>query len=89
MQRSVVIFRNLLCSLPHQCRKSIDVLSEGVAKTKEEADVIAKREHLLRSFGMAAPNITYGCNSTNSGTMKLIYNASQEITSLPGEEEDY
>lgn len=61
----------------------------GVAKTKEEADVIAKREHLLRSFGMAAPNITYGCNSTNSGTMKLIYNASQEITSLPGEEEDY
>ena len=61
----------------------------GVAKTKEEADVIAKREHLLRSFGMAAPNISYGCNSTSSGTMKLIYNASQEITSLPGEEEDY
>ncbi len=61
----------------------------GVAKTKEEADVIAKREHLLRSFGMAAPNISYGCISTNSGTMKLIYNASQEIQSLPGEEEDY
>ena len=61
----------------------------GVAKTKEEADVIARREHLLRSFGMAAPNISYGCNSANSGTMKLIYNATQEITSLPGEEEDY
>jgi len=61
----------------------------GAAKTKEEADVIAKREHLLRSFGMAAPNVTYGCNSTNPGVFKIIYNASQEIESLPGEEEDY
>jgi hypothetical protein len=61
----------------------------GLAKTKEEADVIAKREHLLRSYGMAAPNITYGCNSANSGNMKQIYNASVEIQSLPGEEEDY
>jgi hypothetical protein len=61
----------------------------GLAKTKEEADVIAKREHLLRSYGMAAPNITYGCNSSNSGNMKQIYNASVEIQSLPGDEEDY
>ena len=61
----------------------------GAAKTKEEADVIAKREHLLRSFGMAAPNVTYGCNSTKPGAFKIIYNASQEIESLPGEEEDY
>jgi len=61
----------------------------GLALTKEEADVIAKREHLIRSYGMAAPNISYMCNSPNSGTMKLIYNATQEITSLPGEEEDY
>ncbi len=61
----------------------------GVAKTKEEADVIAKREHLLRSFGMAAPNVSYGCNGANSGTLKSIYNATAEIQSLPGDEEDY
>jgi hypothetical protein len=61
----------------------------GLAKTKEEADIIAKREHLLRSYGMAAPNVTYGCNSANSGTLKLIYNASSEIFTLPGNKEHY
>lgn len=61
----------------------------GLAKTKEEADVIAKREHLLRSFGMAAPNVIYNCNSANSGTLKLIYNASSEIVTLPEDLEDY
>jgi hypothetical protein len=61
----------------------------GLAKTKEEADVIAKKEHLIRSYGMAAPNVTYGCNSANSGTLKLIYNASSEIVTLPGDREDY
>jgi Domain of unknown function (DUF4189) len=61
----------------------------GLATTKEEADLIAKKEHLIRSYGMAAPNVTYGCNSPNSGTLKLIYNASSEITTLPGKKEKY
>jgi hypothetical protein len=61
----------------------------GLSKTKEEADAIAKKEHLIRSYGMAAPNVVYNCNSAVSGALKTIYNASDEISTLPGEEEDY
>ena len=61
----------------------------GLAKTKEEADVIAKKEHLIRSYGMPSPNVVYNCNGPDSGTLKTLKNASAEIVTLPGEEEDY
>lgn len=61
----------------------------GLSKTKEEANAIAKKEHLIRSYGMSAPNVVYNCNGPASGTLKTIYNASNEIMTLPGAEEDY
>ncbi len=61
----------------------------GLATTREEADIIAKKEHNIRSYGMQSPNVSYGCNSPGSGPLKMIYNATDEITTLPGHEEDY
>jgi|SRR5665647_1100021 len=61
----------------------------GLAKTKDEADAIAKKECFKRSYGMASPNFVCSCNDANSGTIKEIYNASNEIISLPGKETDY
>ncbi|MFI5453415.1 FISUMP domain-containing protein [Pedobacter sp. UC225_61] len=52
----------------------------GIAKTKEEADVIATRECLKRSGGIQPTNFVWSCNSTQSGQLKEIYNASSEIT---------
>lgn len=61
----------------------------GLANSKEEADAIAKKECSIRSYGMKAPNFVWNCNGANSGTLKQIYNASGEIISIEGEEEDY
>lgn len=61
----------------------------GLAKTKDEADAIAKKECFKRSYGMSSPNFVWSCNNANSGTLKEIYNASNEIISLPGEKTDY
>lgn len=51
----------------------------GLAKTKEDADAIATKECLKRSNGNPAINFVWSCNSTNTGTLKEIYNASGEI----------
>ena len=51
----------------------------GLAKTKEEADAIATKEFLKRSNGKSATNLVWSCNSANTGTLKEIYNASEEI----------
>jgi hypothetical protein len=57
----------------------------GLAKTKEEADAIAKKECAERSYGLPAPNLILICNSTGSGDLKEIYNAHDEIKTLqPG-----
>jgi hypothetical protein len=56
----------------------------GLAKTKEEADIKAKKECQERSFGLPAPNIVWSCNSENSGDLKEIYNAHDEIVNAPG-----
>ena len=51
----------------------------GLAKTKEEADAIATKECLKRSNGKLPANFVWSCNSTTTGTLKEIYNASEEI----------
>lgn len=51
----------------------------GLAKTKEEADAIATKECLKRSNGSTPSNFVWSCNSANSGGLKEIYNASNEI----------
>lgn len=62
----------------------------GLAKTKEEADVIAKKECAERSYGLPAPNMIYRCNSPNSGELIKIYDAHNEIKSMvPGTVSDY
>ncbi len=62
----------------------------GLAKTKEEADVKAKKECAERSFGLPAPNMVSKCNSVNSGVLKEIYDAHDEINrKMPGVELDY
>jgi hypothetical protein len=55
----------------------------GVAKTKEEADLKAIKECDERSYGLPAPNLVYKCNSINSGELKVIYDAHNEIKSTP------
>jgi len=62
----------------------------GLARTKEEADMKAKKECAERSFGLPAPNLIIRCNSDNSGELKEIYNAHDEIRSMqPGAITDY
>ena len=62
----------------------------GLAGTKDEADAKAKKECAERSYGIPAPNIVWICNSVNSGDLKEIYNAHDEIKSLqPGIVTDY
>ena len=61
----------------------------GLAKTKEEADVIAKKECNDRTFGMSVPNFIKSCNDANSGTLTQIYNASREIDFMMGIQPDY
>ncbi len=57
----------------------------GLAKTKEEADLKAKKECAERSFGLPAPNFVWKCNSIGSGDLKEIYNAHDELKDLqPG-----
>ena len=51
----------------------------GFAKTKEEADAIAMKEALKRSNGVNPSNFVWSCNSANTGTLKEIYNATDEI----------
>ena len=51
----------------------------GLAKTKEEADAIATREALKRSNGVHPTNFVWSCNSANTGALKEIYNAKDEI----------
>jgi hypothetical protein len=62
----------------------------GLSKTKEEADTKAKKECAERSYGLPAPNIVWSCNSINSGELKEIYNAHDELKGLqPGAVTDY
>lgn len=62
----------------------------GLAATKEEADKKAKKECAERSFGLPAPNMVSSCNPANSGDLRLIYDAHDEIKSLqPGTITDY
>jgi hypothetical protein len=62
----------------------------GLAKTKEEADIKARKECAERSYGLPAPNLIIRCNSDNSGELKEIYNAHDEIKSMqPGAITDY
>ncbi|RIH66944.1 DUF4189 domain-containing protein [Mariniphaga sediminis] len=62
----------------------------GLAKTKEEADVKAKKECAERSFGLPAPNVVFKCNSKGSGELKEIYDAHDEINAIqPGIITDY
>jgi uncharacterized protein (TIGR02145 family) len=51
----------------------------GLAKTKEEADAIATKECLKRSNETNPTNFVWSCNSANTGSLKEIYNASEEI----------
>jgi hypothetical protein len=62
----------------------------GLAGTKEEADLKAKKECAERSYGLPAPNLVCKCNSINSGELKEIYNAHDEIVSMqPGAVTNY
>ena len=62
----------------------------GLALTKEEADAKAKKECAERSYGLPAPNLVYKCNSINSGELKEIYNAHDEIRGMqPGTVTNY
>ena len=62
----------------------------GLAATKEEADKKAKKECAERSYGLPAPNMVSSCNPANSGDLRLIYDAHDEIKSLqPGTITDY
>ena len=62
----------------------------GLAKTKEEADTRAKKECAERSYGLPATNFVWSCNSSNSGELKEIYNAHDELKGLqPGTVTDY
>jgi hypothetical protein len=61
----------------------------GLARTKEEADVIAKKECKERTYGMAVPNFVWSCNDANSGGLNEIYNASREIDFMMGIPTDY
>ena len=62
----------------------------GLAGTKEEADIKAKKECAERSYGLPAPNLICKCNSINSGELREIYNAHDEINSIrPGTVTDY
>lgn len=51
----------------------------GLAKTKEEADIIAINECLKRSNGITPTNFVWSCNSAQTGQLKELYNASDEI----------
>ena len=51
----------------------------GLAKTKEEADAIATKECLKRSNGTNPTNFVWSCNSAKTGTLKELYNATDEI----------
>lgn len=51
----------------------------GLAGTKEEADAIAIKECLKRSNGTNPTNFVWSCNSANTGKLKEVYNASDEI----------
>jgi len=62
----------------------------GLAANREEADKKAKKECAERSYGLPAPNVVWSCNNTNSGELKLIYDAHDEINSIrPGTFTDY
>jgi hypothetical protein len=62
----------------------------GIAKTKEEADAKAKKECAERSYGLPAPNVVFSCNSPNSGELREIYNAHDELKGLrPGTKTNY
>jgi hypothetical protein len=61
----------------------------GLAKTKEEADKIAKKECNDRTYGMAVPNFILSCNDANSGELNPIYDASREIDFMMGIQVDY
>ncbi len=61
----------------------------GIAKSKEEADVIAKKECNDRTYGMSVPNFVWSCNDPNSGVLTQIYNASREIDFIMGIQPDY
>jgi hypothetical protein len=54
----------------------------GIGKTQEEADTKAKKECAERSYGLPAPNVIFNCNSKNSGELKEIYDAHDEINKL-------
>ncbi len=54
----------------------------GIGKTKEEADAIAIKECLKRSNGISPPNFVWSCNSSGTGILKEIYNASSEIVGI-------
>jgi hypothetical protein len=61
----------------------------GIARTREEADAIAKKECTDRTFGMAVPNLVFSCNDSNLGGLNIIYNASREIDFMMGIPTDY
>jgi len=62
----------------------------GLAKTKEEADIKAKKQCAERSYGIPAPNIVSSSNAINSGELKEIYDAHDEIRGLkPGKKTNY
>ena len=57
----------------------------GLAKTKEEADAMATKECAERSYGLPAPNFVWSFNGAESGELKEIYNAHDELISTqPG-----
>jgi WD40 repeat protein len=54
----------------------------GVARTKEEADEIAKKECMKRSKGAFPANNVWSCNSQTKLALKEIYNAKDEIADV-------
>ncbi len=62
----------------------------GIALTTEEADAMAKKECAERSYGLPAPNHDSRCSSQNTGELKVIYDAHDELKLiLPGATTDY
>ncbi len=54
----------------------------GLARTREEADEIAKRECMKRSKGTFPSNYVWSCNSTTKTPLKELYNAKDEISDI-------
>ncbi|GEM_PF-5160820 len=60
-------------------KKSGTAYGWGIAKTQNQADVIANRELLKRSKGAAASNFVWACNAADKSKLKVIKNLNTDV----------